>query len=331
MRKTAISVWYFCVIGTTVFGAISEDKIAKFTAAAWKPVPESMDISYTVTTQDFSRSEEQFRSTYKKLFSELYQNVTPERLNQSVELNVQSRMKEQREGKKTKIRIRYDSKQLRIDMLHEPFPKTIIQKEGESGGNYRREYYHSTKELFKKPIESREESSELSKVSGFVTIPDSMATAIQRSVGDRQKDRKWDPNEAKIERLRSGSTDVLSLAIEDNPESPKTKDNVENILFGRKKKPILKTLVTVDKNDYSIVYDYREILMSTGNLMKTETRSDFDSYGFPHKVVLNEYDNEGKVKLHQVYEIENVHINPSFSDDVFNMESKDYKIVDIPK
>ncbi len=329
MRRAIIFALCILLFELKTYGSISEDNLANLVSAAWKTVPESMDISYTLTTQDFSKNEEQLTREYKKVAAELYPESTPDKQKEFIELNVRKRLESQRDGEKIQFRVRYDKDRQRIDTEAFGFSKTYIEISDKSGHISRLEYHHGTKKVFVRTAEFRDKYSENSDVPMFMTLPPGMAKSIKKAAGDCHQDGSWDPNEAKIERLRSGMADDFSLAIEASPEFPDEKIHIEKILLGGlDKKPLVKTRLVVDKDNYSKVYEYNEILAATGKPIKIEVRSKFDAMDFPHCVAIKEYNAEGNLKLNKLYEIENVQINLSFSNDVFEIDSKSYTVVE---
>lgn len=329
MKKTVFIVLCCCAFETNAYSMVSEEDFSKLAVAVWKTSPESLDISYTLTTYDLGKDEDQLRIEYKKTGLEMYQDkITPEKLDEFVELNVRKYLESQQEGQKKHIRVRYDKYRQRIDTDTHYSSKTFIEILDNSGKISRFEYDHKTKEALIKTVISRDKYSELSDVPQFWTTPAGMAELVKRAVGDRQKDGFWEPNEIKAGIFCSRGLDNHCFEIKACPESPGKKIVEDKILSKKTQKPLIKTRLVVDSNDYSKVYEYHIENMNTGTEMMAEIRSNFDSHGFPHKVISKEYDKQGKLRLHLIYEFDNVQINPSFGVDTFEIESKGYTVID---
>ncbi len=346
-------------VAPSAFGKLSREQTTKLLSAAWKTPPESMDIVYFVSQQDYTIDEQELRQRYKKIVEEMYgplQSQTSnekERRDQTVELNVQRILREQQVGRKVRFHVRYDDKgQQRLDKVeatpsrillkgsdkekfvagkpldpNTPYEYSIIDTIDNSGGFRRFELYHLNKTVQKREYNS---STSFSKFEGarFMMMPGGPSTILKIKTGDRHKEGGWDPNDIKIDRLCSDSLEGILVSIEPDKNNPDFKVKIEINICDKNQNPYLNNILICDKNDYSRVYSHEGIILETGQVITKETRSDFDSQGFPHHIVTIEYENTAKIKCLKTYEIESVQINNPIPDEIFDFNPPlNYKII----
>ena len=130
-----------------------------------------------------------------------------------------------------------------------------------------------------------------------------------------------------MNQLCSDKLEEISVSIQENKDDPDNKVTIEIILCDIIQ-PVVKHVLICDKNDDSKVYVFKSMHIETGRTLRLETRSDFDSQGFPHRAQVKQYDAADNVTVHQIYQVEKVQINKPIPEDVFQVPSdQKYRVI----
>lgn len=340
------------------------EQAVKLVAAAWKPPPRSIDVTYYITVKNNRRTEEKLRQIYEGAFDQMYgpdeelNSFMLERKKMGIQMNVDNRLAEQQQGgMKIKYRVRFDGNRYRLDKVYgspdrtilkgtaqeeflpgkkldanTPFEMTYIDTLTLTNGFERYKYSHGDKGASIGKIEhSPTKSFENDAISKILIMPN--ASILQMKLGTRQNNlvtEPYDINEPKIEQLCSGTLEGIRVEIRPAPNEPDAKDRIEISLYNDEKIEVYTSLMICAKDDYSKVY-YCQTPNPASNKPPIFTRacSNFDAQGFPHNVTEVRYDGKGKVKLCETYKIENVRLNIPIPKEVFQFNPpEDYIVTD---
>jgi hypothetical protein len=355
MRKAAFWVYVINgIIGAIAYGGLTQQQALKLCDAARKISPESMDITYYRSRQDFSKSEQDIRKLYEKIAFELdgpedHSSVTPEERSKFIEHNVNRYFTTQKEGNKSKFHICYDKSHQRVDYGEYAASKTGSASEPlqDTNASYKSTYIivpngqesitrHFTYNDQGKPVlvqTSKGKGGLLDSTlinMNVTTMPANLIKVIKTELGDEGQKGIWEPNEAKIKLICNSADNDSPISVETDPNSPQTRVKIEIISCNSRRKPFAKSIMICDKNDYSIIYDIRNELSSTGDAINIETRSNFDTQGFPHNITSTEYDNHCQIKQINKYTVQDVVINRTIPDTIFRFDPNEYDIAETP-
>jgi hypothetical protein len=162
-------------------------------------------------------------------------------------------------------------------------------------------------------------------------MPVGLIKVIKTELGDEGQNGIWEPNEAKINFICNSADKEASISVQTDPNSPQTRVKIEIIICNIHRKPLVKGIMICDKNDYSIIYDNRIEIPTTGNAVSVETRSDSDAQGFPHNITSTEYDNNCQIKQIKKCIVQDVVINRTIPDKIFRCDPNEYEIIETPQ
>lgn len=337
---------------------LNSAQVQKLAAVVSKQPPDSMDIIYYKTVRDLSKDRQFFKEIYEEAFTKMYgseENLTPakaERRNRMIQLNVERSMKEQEVGRKSKMRIRYLKDRQRVDYVggipartifkgtenerfalgkrldaDTPFTTSVVEITDGKNVSTRYKYLHESKSVSIKTIKRRDVNL-TKKISGFSMIPSGVAGILRMKLSGGNSSGVLEPDESTMEQLRLGVFNGLGITIDKAANASDTTVQIEVILYSAKDVPSLQMAMVCDKDDYSRVHSY-EGRTAGGVLIVRETRDNFDSQGFPHKVSVFTYDAAGKTTRHELYLIERVRLNIQIPPEDFELSSaKDYRVID---
>jgi hypothetical protein len=347
------------VLGDT--GKLPNDEQAmKLVAAVLQEGVESLDVTFYATIIEPDKSESEIRKWADDILEDIYgagempSEAAAERRTRRVEMNVARVLKEQRVGRKMKVRVQIDGTRQRMDMVFGKPEFTIFagtnreevvpgkeigadtafemtDVKGEDEGVYTHvEYLHEAKRaIIRTEAGKKLERSSIVKLRG---MPEEASSMLKRFLCKKESTSGREiyvPDETQIDKLCSGTLDNMSFRILPDEGAPEINERIE-ISLGDEKSPILKTVLVCDKEDYSKVYFY-ELQNVGANLPILETyRSDFDSNGFAHSSTEIEYDDEGNIKRKLAHRIESVRVNVAIPNEVFEFSPPDgYTVTDL--
>jgi hypothetical protein len=158
-------------------------------------------------------------------------------------------------------------------------------------------------------------------------IPAGLGVILKMRLSDHNGDGT--PKQIKIDQLQSDTLKGIHITIDPDINAANERVRIEIILCDLKELPFMHMTLICDKEDYSEVYSFESRIPATDRLIRTETRGDFDSQGFPHDVSVFEYDRKGKKSHHRLYQIESVSLNVQIPPERFEFgPAKDYHVVD---
>lgn len=360
-----VTIILSALLSTNIFANISNlpnyEQAMKLAAAAWKPPPRSIDITYYVALIDNTKTEQELRKILEKDFEQMYgpkEDLNPYMLKsreEDIQINLERLLTEQKgEGRKSKLRIRFDGNRQRVDKTygrpattifkgtnHEesqpgkrldtntPFETSSIEVTDQNNVSERFEYHYDSKTATRRLIKSRAKF-ENSRIMKLTMIPNALVLRLKlgsKNNGAPAHSYNYDIDETKIKQLCSGTLDGISVEVWDDEESPDVKDRIEIKLYSNNNALFYESTMICDKKDYSKVYYSDARMPSSNSLISKTTASDFDSSGFPHNVTLVEYKPDGKVKYHETYRIEHVNLNVTIPDEVFEFNPPKGSIV----
>lgn len=338
---------------------LGSEQIDKLVKASLKQAPSSMDITFFKTIKDMTKDQADFQKLFDDAFNKLYgprENLSDSEVkvrDQAVQLNVQRQLMEKEAGRTSKMRIRYTKDRQRIDYVNGisantilkdlnqvrtdsrnpesislPYTKSVIEISDMENANTLREYLHETKAIYLKKIKTKN-TSLINEILGFAKIPDGMADVLKMKISHPNNQGEPRPDEAKLELLRSGHLSGLRLSLDPCDTEGPNHVRIEMVLSNTENIPFLQMAMICDKEDYARVYVSEIRQISTGNLVRSETRSNFDSQGFPHKISVDEYDSNGNLTRQYLYQIENVSLNVLIPPKDFQIDGeKEYRVID---
>jgi len=332
---------------------LSEEQVQKLADAAWKQRSHNIDVMLFLKITTPPKPDEQIRQEVEKSFEKdieaLGENPHPlvlQRIMDSIDRNIQRRIKSQQFPRLIKKRIRISGNKQRTDSViaepgkridpNEPLDTFVNVGERNSPDFFSFHYYHKLKQAVIR------DGSGWSKrdPARFAHMPLGPASALQAFLGRNQRtieEPVFILDSDKMETLsRTGLSTieyvggikvngVNRILISPAPDSPDTREQIE---IGDPN--YLPTVVMIcDKEDYSRVYNLKFCNPLTGEPFYIRECSNFDAQGFPRNVTETQYDMDGNLKKKSVYNIVNVELNPSFPDDLFTFKPPEgYKVVD---
>jgi hypothetical protein len=332
-------------------GAPTYEQAMKLLAAVWKSPPiSSMDVTYCMTSEDNTKTEQDICKIYEEAYDQLHgpkENLSSNLLQDretTVQKNVRLFLKEQQEGgRKVIYRIRFDETCYRLDRVqgctqttldsNTPFQFTFIEVMDQNGVVERFEISNESKTAIRKKINAKEKQ-DITKlpITGFMMIPN--AFVLKMKLGNPIRGLTVGPyevNETKIDQLCSGKLKGTSVAVNPDKDIPDERNKIEINLYKEDiNKPFFKSTMVCDKEDYSKAYYTGVINPATNELLYTRICSDFDTQGFPHHVTETKYDHKDKVKYRESYQIQDIRINIPIPKEIFTFNPpEDYEIVGI--
>jgi len=349
-----LNVVVFALLGVSFANSelqlLDASHIQKLVAAISKQPPASMDITYYRTVWDLSRDAQDFRRIYEEAATELYgpeEDIVPamaKRRERMIQLNTERCLKEREVGKKSKIRIRYQGGCHRIDHVRGVPARTIFRgtddERFEPGkkldattdftvseiritdpNNVTRlyTYFHNGKTVSVRTISERQ-ARPLDEVTRFAMMPSVPADIVRKKLFDQIPDGLAKANVVTMEQLQQGTLAGLDIAIDEDTTNAAATVQLR-IVWGTATVPALRMLLVCDPEDYAKVYSY-EARTARGVLLWKETRSDFDSQGFPHNVTRVQYDDAGNVMRRESYQVEAVQMNVPIPPEAFAVDPK---------
>lgn len=333
-----------------IHAALTADQVERLVAALCKEPPDSMDITFYRTVWDLSRDRQDFRRIYEEAFTELYgpeEDLTPamaKRRERMIQRNVESCLKEQDMGKKFKIRIRYREGRHRIDHVRGSPAMTIFRgtdeerftpgKKLDSSTDFTTSeiritdpnnvtrlctYIHNAKTVSMRTSSGRQ-ARPLDEVTRFAMMPSGPADIVRIKLFDQVSGGMGKPDPLKMEQLQKGTLAGLDIAVDEDTTNPAATVRLR-IVWGTAIAPALEMLLVCDREDYARVYSY-EARTVHEVLLWEETRSDFDSKGFPHSVTTVQYDDAGNMLRRESYQVEAVHLNVPIPTEAFEVDPK---------
>lgn len=338
----------------------TQEQATKLMAAVWKEPVQSIDITFYASIKEPDKSEHQIRTLVEDIFKDthpLKEKLSPVMLEQrvrNVEMNVGRILKEQKIGRKMKVRIRIDDNRQRMDMVfgkpevtifagtsHEerlpgkqldsntPFEMSNIDIIDKEGVHTHFEYLHESRTGTIRTEDGK--TFKKSSILKLMGMPDEISLMLQRLLGKKENTSAGEvylPDETKRNKLCSGTLDSISVKIFPDKDAPETNERIE-ISLADEKSTTLKTIMVCDKKYYSKVY-YYEFQNATANLpILTRLCSNFDPNGFPHNSTEIKYNDKGNIKRETTHRIESVRLNIPIPNEVFEFSPpKDYAVRD---
>lgn len=321
------------------------EQVAKFVAAVWKDKPDSIDATVYRTITRPAKPNQQIREMVEYVFakerSRILQKYEPnshartimlDKLNRTIEMNVERLIKEQKTPRRMKMRIRISDGRERHDIAYAdtpdgllgpntPYESSNVDLGKRASGEIRAfEYDHDKKEA---TIHTGGWAA--SHIEDFGGLPSTLSLGCKLSLGKKGSAKPLVPDQDKIREVEHTGIlfDPIRLAIGPDPNFPAARDRIEV------KNPDSPggTVLVCDRADYSRVHSIRSYQHKTGRLLRVRECSNFDSQGFPHDVTVIEYGVDGKLKNKEVYRFEKVVLNPEISNEVFDFRPPDgYKV-----
>ena len=325
-----------------------EEQVAKLVAAVWKDKPNSIDATIYETITSPPKSRRQIRERVDHVFAkekswilQEYEPNSPGRrvmlnkLNRTIEMNVERIIKEQQTPTRTKKRIRISGGRERHDVAYgrtpdvslgpdTPFESTFVDLGEHVQGDIKAFSYHHDRKIANIDT-SGWKASHIEDLAG---LPSIISVGWKVAMGTKTGSGLYTPDRDKIQAVKR--TGVLlgrfRLTIVPAPNAPATRDHIEL----RHPDYPLGTVLICDRNDYSRVYSVKSYVPATGHLSYVRECSNFDSQGFPHNATVIEYDIDGKLKKKQVYRVTKVQLNPVIPSEVFEFRPPEgYKVTDL--
>jgi hypothetical protein len=340
-----IEIAVLCVsITGSASGVITQEQAEKLISAICKPSPSIFDITLNLFLQDYTKNEkdlrERFENKYEKIYGSMTTNLVPDK-ESFIRDEITYFMKEQQQGgRKETYRIRFDANNLRTDISYDwacsqikfpdanqnidfniSFDSSIIETPDQNGhfNRYSYDYFIKSSSIEKptarKSYNRREWIINLALVPPYITLKTKLG--IPPTEG-------YKLNTAQFNQLCSGKLNGINIVIENDEFFPETRDKIKLSFYPENpKRPITKTVIVCDKNDYSRVY-YCGI--SKLSLVES-TWSDFDSQDYPHNITIMEYDTNVNLKKRVIYQVLDVNLNTPIPKKVFEFNPpKDYEI-----
>ncbi len=360
---------YFTIILSVLFTTrliadtplrLSSQQAGKLVEAAWQEPPRAIDITYCITVRDCRKTEEELRWVYEQAYRQIYgpEAQSSDHREEFIQKNLKRFLKEQREGgTKVKYRIRFDGNRLRVDKSYRgdamatlrptgdresvseedpgvdlPFETSHIEVTDQNGVSERYVYSRAGRTATRQ-VMSHRAPFENSKIMQFALTPAAMP--LRRRLGTRQGGSLLGPDDyyvapEKLEELCTGTVDDMSVRIRPDSDGADPRDRIELSFHGDEQDLYAEIVMVCGRSDYSRVYHYDVRIPATDRLVWTRACNDFDAQGFPHDVVVTEYDGQGNVAYQETYDIQSVRINAPIPDAVFQFDPpKDYVVMDL--
>ncbi len=337
------------------------DQIRKLVAAAWKPSPATLDITFYKTYKDFTKDQAYYQRLYEDAFSDMEgprENLSPAKTkvrDQTVQLNVDMQLLEMEVGRKQKMRLRYTGDRQRTDFVHgipartvfkgtdrermdpdkplnaeTPYSNTNIELTEKDKGGKRYEYSHEHRTATVQTIKAGNPNL-FNTMAAFALWPAGASEQLKDKLSRRTPQGERQPDESKLELLRSGLLPVLAVTVEPDTDAPQAKVRIQ-VALGKTAKPIAQVILICDKDDYSKVFVMEARSPSTGNLVLSETRGDYDAQGYPHTISIVGYDGKGNQTRQEFYQIDSVQWNGPIPLEAFQIaDAKAYRVIDRDK
>jgi hypothetical protein len=342
-----IEIAVLCVsITGSASGVITQEQAEKLISAICKPSPSIFDITFNLFLQDYTKNEkdlrERFENKYEKIYGSMATNLVPDKESFIRDQITYFMKKQQQGGRKEAYRIRFDANNIRTDVSYSwpcsrinipdenqnkqtdfniPFDSSIIETLDQNGHfkRYSYDYFIKSASILKstagKNYNRREWIRNLALVPPYITLKTKLG--IPPTQG-------YKLNTAQFNQLCSGKLNGINIVIENDEFFPETRDKIKLSFYPENpKRPITKTVIVCDKNDYSRVYYCGISKLS----LVERTWSDFDSQNYPHNITRMEYDTNGILKERVIYQILDANLNTPFPKEVFEFNPpKDYEI-----
>jgi hypothetical protein len=349
--KLIIVLWIFISVhfcfGASPCSSPSEEQCEKLAEAIWKNPPSSIDITFNKKIFRKPMSEEKIRRMFEDSFTRI--NGPKDKMNseqlrkfeKTVQMNAERILKEQQVGVNVRKRIRYVGNSQRIDRTtigpkddnqNNAVSETVAPEPNDAydgtfivTGQTGIRCYPAMKVM---EISQRKKDQIESSDIADIANPPLLGLQWLLAEQDSFMGGAYTPSLEKIETLaRTGRVGNTEVRICSEPNAVQTRDRIQ---ISDVNNQTLNTIFVCNKNDYSRVY-YIEVRMPpTGKPLYIKECNDFDAQGFPHNVSVTEYDLDGNLKKKEIYEIVDVNLNPTISDDVFAFRPPaDYEIVQI--
>lgn len=337
------------------------EQIRKLVAAAWKPSPATLDITFYKTSKDLTKDQAYYQQLYEDAFSDMEgprENLSPAKAkirDQAVQLNVDIQLLEKEVGRKHKMRLRYTGDRQRTDFVSgipartvfkgtdrertdpgkplnagTPYSNTHIELIEKDKDGKRYEYSHEPRTATVQTIKAGNPNL-FNTMAAFALWPAGAAEQLKDKLSRRNPQGERQPDESKLELLRSGRLPDLGLTVEPDPDAPQAKVRIQ-VALGKTAKPIAQVILICDKDDFSKVFVMEWRSPSTGNLIRSETRGDYDPQGYPHTISVVEYDGKGNQTRQELYQIDAVQWNGPIPAEAFRLaDAKAYPVIDRDK
>jgi hypothetical protein len=329
-------------------GLPDEQQAAKLVAAVWKDKPKSIDATIYQTITKPAKSRRQIQEMVEDIFAKqknsILQKYAPnsrartvmlEKLNRTIEENVERIMKEQQTPTSIKKRIRISGGRERHDVAYArtpdvslgpntPFESTFVDLGERPQGDIKAFSYHHDRKIAN--IDTN--GWKASHIEDLTGIPSMISIGLRVITGTKTSSGLYIPDMDKLEKLKRTGVllDRFRLTIVADPDASATRDRVEL----RDPDYAGGTVFICDRNDYSRIYSARSYLPATGQLSYMRECGNFDSQGFPRNITEIQYDKDGNLKEKSVYTILQVQLNPSIPDEVFEFNPPEgYKVTDL--
>jgi hypothetical protein len=148
----------------------------------------------------------------------------------------------------------------------------------------------------------------------------------------KKQNGSYEPDETKIEKLKSGALESINIDIQPDKDAPETRDKIKVEFINPSKQTTMIFTMICSRKDYSIVYNCESHNLSTGELVFERRADNFDSQGFPHNFIEIQYDNSGQVNFSDEFRIESVSLNKPIPSEAFEFRPPaGYKVTDYRK
>lgn len=141
LGKLLLAVLVICGFGRVALSESSPDaeQVAKLVAAVWKDKPTSIDATVYRTITRPAKSNQQIREEVEEVFArektrtiEKYKSnarhrtIMLDKFNRMIEMNIERRIKEQKEPRRMKMRIRISNGRERKDLAYADTPDVLL-------------------------------------------------------------------------------------------------------------------------------------------------------------------------------------------------------------
>jgi hypothetical protein len=362
MKKLNISFLFFVIFAFRPLYAVeknssvsSGEQVQKLVAAAWKEPIKSIDVAFYEDYTKVPEPIEQIRKRAEKIADEEFKGrsideLKPyeiERRNKNIEINFKNWVENQKFPRKIKKQVRISSDKQRIDFvkvgpnepldINTPFVDTFINTKDVNTGEF--VSYHYAGDMKRVFVDTTKWTKQT--VIQFANMP--VAGALQAFLGIDKGNTPTslnyipDPNKmaelaetglAKIEYVGGKKVErqgVNRINIYPDPNSHKARDVIE--IGDPNYFPA--AVLMCDRQDYSRVYRTEFHMPITNQIIYVRECDNFDSNGFPHNITEIKYDKDGNFLEKSVYKIIKVELNPSISNEVFELKPPaDYEVDD---
>lgn len=339
-----------------------EAHVARLAAAAWKEYPVDIDVTLYMQQKEAPKSLEEIRQIWEGVFSGREESERElsayelERRKKNIEINVERMIKEQQVGRWFKKRVRMSGDRRRIDQtyirpevifaqggdpsefepqgavaLNDPCDLTGVSVPDNQRGGYTYFAYSHTTATKSVQISNKRGPGGVNIDSiRLAGLPRGVRVLLQSLLGVKENTSNgvfYVPDSEKLDKLENTELEEMSVSVCPDSKAPEKRDRVEIKIPADAGQAGI--ILICEREDYSRVYHFEARNATNGQTLIVRKSSEFDSQGFPRKVVTTEYNIDGSLKKEQTYIITKVKLTPSIPDHVFEFNPpEDYVVTD---